>query len=262
MFSPELCLWTVCHNINTTSLCDRCVIRVGDSNLTAVLTEQNRPAPSVRLMGPFFGPYVRRTYFPSCLNHTHNVCQFTRSFCDSACCKDGKISSSFAWSAQYTSPTPTWPPPRHRKGEITINIDNCSCGRRVGQSCELLTDSSSCKPKTRHVLGPFSRSASILENIVLRMSSVKLLCSLMRQQIMCICCQRAALMFWVVLVRFRKRRGLTWNICFGRHDQGWRCSDFLWNTNGNVSRYLKSILLCDSTCRLNGVWLNLNSCQS
>lgn len=200
MFSPELCLWTVCHNINTTSLCDRCVIRVGDSNLTAVLTEQNRPAPSVRLMGPFFGPYVRRTYFPSCLNHTHNVCQFTRSFRDSVCRKDGKISSSFAWSAQYTSPAPTWPPPRHRKGEITINIDNCSCGRRVGQSCELLTDSSSCKPKTRHVLGPFSRSTSILENIVLRMSSVKLLCSLMRQQIMCICCQRAALMFWVVLI--------------------------------------------------------------
>lgn len=146
----------------------------------------------------------------------------------------------------------------------------------------LWADSSSCKPKTRHVLGPFSRSTSILENIVLRMSSVKLLCSLMRQQIMCICCQRAALMFWVVLitrcwaflcifmvscwydVSSSCSRPLVsaWNTCFGRHDQGWRRSDFLWNTNGNVFRYLKSILLCDLTCRLNGVWLNLNSCQS
>lgn len=61
-------------------MCNR---QVGDSNLTAVLTEQNRPAPSVRLMGPYFGPYVRRTYFPCCLNHKHDVCQFTRSFCES-----------------------------------------------------------------------------------------------------------------------------------------------------------------------------------
>ena len=138
-----------------------CNPQVGDSNLTAVLTEPNRSFQftswdftSERKV-PQSKTRDERIFHPVWLSHMMFVIlqDYLRVSKVSVCCKDGKIPSSFAWRAQY-------------------NFDSCSYveGESVSPvSCWQTGEA--VKQKLNSVLRPFSCATSILENAVLRMSS-------------------------------------------------------------------------------------------